>query len=967
MAVFEIEGPDGETYEVEAPNEAAVADAVQQMFSQPSSPARLQEAALPDNAPLQAELEADDGGLVDTILGGLGYAGHTANVAAHGVANGAMNVLGLPVDAVNAIPMLANLLPGEQGVGPISDYPIGGSQSLKDLFYLNHHNAKEAFLPSEDGATSESQGGIITKPEPEDAVQRFVERIGEEVGAASVPVAGAIGAAARKPMSAIRSMPRFQVSKPATYVDGIKRGFQEQAKLNPQKLATKETVLATGAGAGAQTANELYGGGENPWVDALGAIAGAGATAASKSIGGAVRDVASSLQRGGKITDEVVIDAVLRDIAANAGIKTAPKDDPDLTSLINAVEGNRKVADTVPGFQESLADRTQNPGLAALEYSRQSGPNAGAYKQALMENTEAVDQTLSKMEPVEQPGKFREALESNRTQQLDEANAKTSLVQSAFDDAVENLQPAMTATERGATVRTALEDASAEAKELLEKAWKPVNENQAGVPVDQLDEAFAEVGEGLSKAERMRFTPEEAGIPGSFIDPQDPTTAVQPVKEVFGIRSALTDAQREAASAGRNNQARVIGQYVDQLDEFLDNSVPDSLRADYDAAKAATREYNDRFARPQTAIAKTLAKREGLAREPDSLTPKKFVQSDEGRLGDFEALMKEAGDSDGVKSAIRDQVLQDVKAKGLIDKPEKLAQYLNGHSKVFEKFPELKRELGSAGALRGQLDKVQTAEKSLQKTLNEGAGAVAKYLRYGDEKADMAMKGVLGSADPAKSMDELLTFVGDEAKAVEGARRAYWNAMQKQARSGGNTTAPMNGAQPWAPVALKRFLDDPANSAVAERLYRDKPEHLKDIRAVTEALQGVDTRNSMRATNTSGTAQAMSQILTPESIQSRLYAYGSGRISGTFLVSSFASVLARRSVRAARSEAVGKLLDDVLVNPDAAALLMKQNNPINRQAFAVKAKAWFGSEASTIVNAMSADEKDEQTEAINSK
>ena len=249
----------------------------------------------------------------------------------------------------------------------------------------------------------------------------------------------------------------------------------------------------------------------------------------------------------------------------------------------------------------------------------------------------------------------------------------------------------------------------------------------------------------------------------------------------------------------------------------------------------------------------------------------------------------------------------------------------------------------------------------------QGRSNVANYLSYADERASQAMKNVLSARDPAGAADELLTFVGDNAKAVEGARKAFWDVLQERSRAGGRTTANIDGRQPWSPAALNEFLDNPANAAVAERLWRSNPEHLERIREIARVLNGVDTRNAAKAPNTSGTGQgsAFNSLLTPETLQSRWYAYTSGRVSGSFLLTSIVSTLVRRGVRRAQEQGFQRMLDDVVQNADTAALLMRKNNPANRAALSRKAKTWFGNEASTIINDIgSGADRDETTDAV---
>jgi hypothetical protein len=189
--------------------------------------------------------------------------------------------------------------------------------------------------------------------------------------------------------------------------------------------------------------------------------------------------------------------------------------------------------------------------------------------------------------------------------------------------------------------------------------------------------------------------------------------------------------------------------------------------------------------------------------------------------------------------------------------------------------------------------------------------------------------------------------VNDAPDAVAGARKSFWDLMQSESRSGGNTTR-TGGAQPWLPENLKKFLDKPANRAVAKRLYRDDPEHLSNIDKIADALQNVDLRSRSKVPNTSGTAQSLSNVLTPETLQSRFYAYKRGQTSLGFMLTALGSVAARRLVRSAQGEAMEKLLDKALLEPDLAAQLLKEHNPANRAALARTAKAYLGNEASTV-------------------
>jgi hypothetical protein len=922
---------------------------------------------MPDGSPVPIEqggsaydrYRGSEGNIVDMIMAA-GQAGlENAAYAAEGARQGVANTAGLAVDAVNYAPLLANLVPGVSGVGPISEKPVGGSAMLGDWL----------------------SGNGLVKPLPEttDPVKRFSSRLGQEIGAASVPMLGTLGAAGRMTAAEAREAP--SVLKTLFGID--------KAAVDPAKYVGDELRVATGAGTGAglvAASGNDQGTPLGSLADAGGAVAGAGATGLGTAMIGSTRDLIRAIFGSGNYVDDVVKEAVTDRIIRASGLQQKPGEVVDTDPLVAQIMGGQKVGATIPGFKESLADRTKNPGIAALEYAQQSGPNAGLYNAQRGANTAAVDNAMKPFEPTETPGAFADAAIAERNKRLGEAAVKADAATKAWENSTRSLLPALTAEGRGANIRTALQDASDGAKAVLEQAWAPINGSKQDVDMEALDAIFRGNDSNLSVAEMNRFRPGEADIPSQFIDPGEPAkptgildargkpimkaavppSGEAPLNEITGIRSALTDAAREATTAGRANEARIIGQYIDGIDSYMANNLPDDLRQQYEAARAATVDFNDRFTRPQTAIGQTLSEREGMPRYPDSTVAGKFVQDDQGRIADFEALMKEAGNDGRVQTAVRDQILQDVKDRGLLEKPEALQSYLDGYSNVFAKFPALKAQLGDAKNLRAEMDTATTASSELIDQLTkQGKSAVANYLQYGNENADRAMRGVLSAKDPKKAVDELLTFVGDDPKAVEGARKTFWNIMQKDARSGGRTTGDINGAQPWSPYSLNKFLDDPVNSAVLERLYRANPDHLKNIREIAKAIQGTEVRNGARAANSSGTAQAVhNEQLSPATIQSRLYAYKSGRISGTYLLTSFFATLARKSVGARQTEGITRMLDDVLLNPDAAALLLKENNPANRKALNRWAKTWFGNEASSIINAMSGDDEDTETKAI---
>jgi hypothetical protein len=968
--MIQVKAPDGSIVQFpDGTGDDVIVGVMQKNFPAPALTAKASPPSSSGPAPAAAPSWTDQlKGAVFGDANGRGAMG-VVDQGVRGVAQGLATMAALPIDLAATARDLYGAGLRKAGAPDIVTSIVADNPLAKALGAAQTYvgaDALKGYLDSANRGTADALGVERPVEKGQSVFERGANRVGQEVGAAIVPIAGAIGYGARVGVDAARKLPL------------LARMFVEPAAVNPVRFASKEGATAVAAGTGAAAANEITRAAgvdeKSGWhaaADIAGALGGAGALGVARTVEKPVRDIGQALLfKRDKFSNQNVTDAVIDRIANNADTLPKIEGKPiDTQPLVDAITRGDRVDATIPGFKDSLADRTGDSGIAALEYGRQSGPNAGLFVDRRATNTAAVDAAMDRNAPTGNPAELRVELELERNRRLNDANVQTRNASDAFERATQALQPAMTGEGRGANIRTALEGASEQAQEILRRAWEPINNSGAQVDMAPLAGDFANVRQGLSTAEARRFQPPEADIPRELsgrreVEPPqldargNPVTEpiTQPINEVTGLRSALTDASREAMTAGRTNEARIIDQHVQALDNYLDEAVPADLRAQYDQARAATVDFHDRFTRPQTAIAQTLDRQQGLYRQPDSAVAQKFVQADEGRISDFQALMRETGNDDRTITAVRDQILADVRDRGLLDRPDQLRDYLGRYNTVLSdpRFAGVRGQLDNAAGLRRSLDDATAAETTMRRELGTadqpGTSTVGKYLQYGDERSQDALKGVIASKNPGAAMDEMLRFVNDAPEAVNGARKSFWDLMQSKTRSNGETTKTIDGKQPWMPNKLRNFLDDPANQAVAERLWRDNPEHIGNVRKIAEELQGVDLRSRGKAPNTSGTTQGITNILTPETLQSRFYAYKRGQTSLGFMLTALGSVAARRAIRGAQSEAIEKLLDKALLDPDLAAELLKNGNPANRAALARTAKAYLPNEASTLAD-----------------
>lgn len=932
---------------------------------------------------------AADDGFMSSIMSGLDYVDDTIAGGLTGARQGVSAVLGLPVDAVNNAPRIANLLPGVDGVGPISDNPVLGSRFIDMIMGAPTDLAAAGYNAGAEALGSDSRVSGSEGPIPQDFIQRGARRVGQELGAAAVPVGGALLAAGRMGVNGARAM------------GGPIGNYLESAAINPSVFAGKEAAVATGAGTGAAVANEIIdpttSGGQ--LADLLGALFGAGLTGVGGALSRGVRDVGSAFTGNPNYASRVVGDNVADTLIRNSDVMNRQVDPMNLTApldtqaLIDAIRRPSQAEELVPGFRASTADHAGDAGLASLEAAR-ARANPGPYRQRADQNAMAVEDTIAGMRPDESPAALREALDLERNRRVTEAGTLARTAEDELLAAITGVQPGMAdATARGSTARAALEDAYQAARRGVDEAYRPINEADIPVNAVPLAERFAATTDNLPLNDRQRFLPSEARLPEQFVTPgTDPTptgilgpdgqpimrpgeqpSGEVPLREITSIRSGLTDDVRAARAApGQAQKARVADQYRQQTDQFLDEAVPPELRQQYDTARNARRDLADRFERPGTALQRVLQRREGGAYQmDDSAVTRQFTPTNQGNLTDFRDAIREAGTDTRLRSAIADEVVTEAQRMGVMEKPDALRKFLDDRSIVLEQFPELRQKLGTVADRKQAVDTARSTETDLQRELGTdtqpGRGTVGRYLQFSDANAEKAISEVMAARDPGKAADELLTFVGDDPAAVQGARAAFWKKLEADSRSKNENATTESGIAPWMPRKMLSFLDDPAKAAVAERLYKDDPQHLADIRTLANALRSVNTGAKVgNATNPSGTALMMKgqPPVTLAEVGSKGYQAQTGRASWAYIGTYLAGKVARGVVGRQRAKAFELLLDKALTDKDVASSLLLENNPANRAALARKAKGWLGNEASTFVDLMNEEDDDTKRETM---
>ena len=907
--------------------------------------------------------------LISTIMG-------IADQGARGVAKGVVSIPALP----NSLGKIATGVSGwaakQLGADPgMVDPAVEAYNAGINTVWPIQADKVENALDTANNTTADLFGAQHPRTEPNNLVERAVSKVGEFVGGAAVPMTGALAGAENMGLSAIRQM------KP-----GFLKNTLETAAVDPAKYIANEMTTNTAAGLGAATANEFIdpnttAGKVAELLTSLGAV---GATGLTRVAANGVKTVVNAYRGDPAYASEVVRDNVASRLMSNSEVmaKLIDPADPykaiDNQVLVDAIlNPQQKIGDVIPGFQPTTADVAGDRQLASLEASRAKGGNTGMFMQRADDNAQAVDAAFNKFAPTEQPGAYRDAAAIERDRQMQEAIMGQQASQDAATAALGPLTPTTNAAQRGNTIRTGLQNAEDVARRNVEDRYGALDLGGRMVDPSPLPTSIDALNAGLSPTERsiapsglvertvglgrVDSAPTPTGILDASGNPimRPPEAPAQiPLKYANDLRSELGRMASAAradwrAERGGNNAARVISQYQDQVDSFIGQNLTPEERVSLAEAKDQLRQMKDDFTRQGDPIAGVLARNDGGS-------PKVRDENVAGKLTgspEMDRLFRYA-DTPDVRAAMRDEIL----SRGDFSSPERIAAFNSRYSDQLTRFPGLADELQTAASAQNTaaeaMARRQQTERDLGTDTTKGRSTVAKYLEYSNDNAEKAISDVIGSKDQRAATDELMSFVGNEPQAVEGLRAAFWKKMDREVRPTQSGTTSVD--RPVAGRALMAFLDDPGRRAVAERLYRDNPEHLANLRKLGEALRRVNTGKTVgTSVNASGSGLALrGASITAAEVGSKIYQANIGRASYAYIGAYLAGKVVRGMVGRHGEAAFQQLLDEALLKPDVAALLLKENNPANRAALARWTKTWAANEAAQTINFMAKDEEE---------
>lgn len=865
------------------------------------------------------------------------YVGDVAASIPDGLRQGVASIAAAPVELINAAPMLLNIPPGEQGFKPISERPVGGFKDIDEALRL--------------GSTrSEATAPLVPDYKPQTAPGRFANRTAEEVGASLVPVAAAGAAATRLGKEGARQLPGWQ------------RRFVEPMAVDPGRVAAREGSYAVAAGTGAQTANEVFSpDGEGTWwSDLLGSVGGTIGLGTVSTLGGAAGTMYGAARGNTQAFDDVAGAVAASRLIDNSSLMQRQYAEGGIDAVNPDVLANRLMQPSAaeqafPGYRANVADRAQDVGLATLAYNSNT-ISPGAMNARITDNAGVVDQWFRSAAPEGNAPYLREALQQGADQRIAAAVDEASGATRAFDTALADIQPQRGPVDRGYSIRSALQGANDAELARIKEMYGSLD---GSLPVDYagLRQQFDAVTADLPLNDQRRFAPQELDTVRQLA-PDDAESAVLPLKQALSVRSGLADTLTDPAAT--NQQRHVVGQYQDEMDAFIRSALPEDQVKLMDEARAARLDVGRRF--EDIGAIPDILKKTGRSQYdmPNEAVPGRVTGSET----DYQAVMREAGSDAAARRAVAEQIKDEAVQANVIRSPDALARFVQDRNFALKDFPEVRNALERAGASKQTMDAAEAAAKETTRQMSPGGpSATGQYLRYDDTRTRDAIKTAWNSAQPERSIRELLEVAGDTPDTRAAAKAALWEEVSETGRDSARTITGEDGTVRWNGRKLTELLNKPAFSRTADILWEDNPEHLANIREAAEALAGAEGSVRAKVPGSSGTAQSLAgkldKSITTTSIASRARSVNRGQLSPTIAVVDVLSTALRNRSAKVQAKAIDEMLARAINEPEFAASLLRKYNPADERAMKRAFLSQYGVRLPTVANILAETDDDE--------
>lgn len=791
--------------------------------------------------------------------------------------------------------------------GTINQFAYGFNESIGDVLDAPGRAASAIMSPLVDLVAGDARPGDPKPPElssqiglrggaePQTGPQRFVRRMGEEVGAtvpfAAVPMAAALAPAGR----------------PAASAAG--RGGQallQGIRNTPGRAATGELAATLGAGAGAATAREVAPGNRN--AEMLAQLAGGVAPAVLANTPAALA------ARGAR--------AISRRLSPAAQTRAAREHvgdilEPQMRAVQPELGEAERLRERIPGFDPSLAESTGAESLIATQRrmeSQASGQELDQMAARRASNERAIERFAREQAPeAERPIEFAVDTATRQVRDLragiDRQKQATAGRERDFTDSF----PPIDRTAEGGAIRSGINEEKRATSARMNRLAEDLGINDADVTVE-FQAAARGIAEDFSPKSAFEDTTNYPRVLNTIKEFAEKPDAVVTFQDLKALRERVTDDLLDAQ--GRANPSRKEMRTLVALRERIDNIVDDLVEsAEPDLAeryrqfrRAYFNDYVTRFERGRVYKVRRKDGR-GDYRVPEERVGEAFFAPGEVEAArQFNAVLGNNPRSREALEAVALDSLRDFAVRDGALNEDLLRTWVRRHDSVLNEFPRLQTTVRDIEATKGRLQARQAQLDFRLKRVEDQAlvrqlDAVERGTRTPEQVVQSAVR------DP-RLMMSLRQRLRKEPEALQALQRQVWDMASTG--SGDDVLAFMDRHRPALRVVFgEQHLDNLRDIAIARGIVERLP------RPTGRGIEPNPLEDLER-----GIGMGVPQL------GSRIFAAQSGRTSYRYIATdAFGRFIRGRSV--AESQA---LLKEALYNKDVARDLaqltrMKQVKP----------------------------------------
>ena len=809
-------------------------------------------------------------GKEEPTYGAMDYAQGTVGGANAGLAN----LIGMPIDLINGV---MNVF----GLG--SDQPFGGSKSIKA--------GADATL-----GRATSSGTMFPKG-PDDTLGRVLNRTGEELGASILPAAGILAKAGQYAPSAFRAV--------NTAAPTLGRTFFEPIARTPGRAALGDAAAATGAGVGAGVAREEYG--NSPLAEMAGQLVGGVTPAVLANMPASI-----AARVGASVTKRLSADA--QRSAARGAVQDYTEG--QITPMVGErLQEATRMADAIPGFNPSLAERTGAPGLLRKQQELEagfSGTDLDAAVARRVMNNDAINRFVDESGPG-YPGDVSAVVDVAK-RKVDylksRLDAKTSRAEVGSRDLAARLPEADIAAE-GAKVRAGLQERVGEEHVGFQTYAREAgldNENFI-VPFDGFKQQLLDAFDSSSKfaTETGRRVSVDPAVLRVVREAQDS----QSFPALMELRSDISSSIRQAERMPSVDDAQLRGlramksAFDDALEQAVQKTGDPEIASRYGGFRKA---YMEQVVEPlkQRSSYDILHKdAQGAYVLPDEAVVKAYFKPGEvAAARQFKSVFsRDAPANAALESVAMDSLRRSAVRDGVID-GKAMDAWVRNHSSVLEEFPQIKAKVANIETANQAIIARQESLAGYKRRVEESL--LNRELKAIDLDTRTPEEAIVRAMESPRKMAQIMGRVRDNPEAKAALRRAVWD----------KTTD-------LGPGKLAEFVEKNAMALKATGFNDTHFRNLKLIDGARMLTTQVPPPKGSANIPTSADAFLRTFGVRPDMLSNRIHALHTGRTEKTWLVTNILTNVISRKQQQYMDEAFRVVLYDPVVAQDMANSILR--------------------------------------------